>query len=374
MRSKNVFLILALLAIQIYSLKFDFSQFAEVKEMNKDPYANSLIQTINTELNAQGGKIESIQNLITDLYNKLLNDQLRANKQWYERERLLNSTIYDTKTLVLKLSEQITTSEKKLAVTNKKIARAQNNIKQYTQQFNQERTMVIKLNIKRNDDHSAYKTNVYNSQNLLLALDQVMIALRKLKGSISGVNRPGHVAEINAETRDRQWKKTHGAALLQIFSEDEIDNFVQIATQADQDGLSKLLGLLSNLYRSAQKSLDDFEQDENQSKRTFNLLITNLSSDIEKLESLISRQKNNLTAYLSYRNILVVEIKEKKNLKVKNEEFLKQTIETRRVELLRYEADMRARNREKLIIRRIEKIVNEKLARMNAFVKSRVNQ
>jgi hypothetical protein len=374
MRSKNVFLILVLLSIQIYSLKFDFTQFTEVKEMNNDPYANSLIQTINTELNAKGGKIESIQNLITDLYNKLLTDQVRANKEWYERERLLNSTIYDTKTLVLKLSEQITVSERKLAVTNQKIGRAQRNVKQYTQQYNQERTMVINLNIKRNEDKAAYKTNVYNSQNLLLALDQVMIALRKLKGSISGVNRPGHVAESNSEARDRNWKKQHGSALLQIFSEAEIDNFVQIATQADQDGLSKLLGLLLNLYSSAQKSLDDFERDEVQSKKSFNVIINNLTTDIQKLENLITRQKNNLTAYNSYRNSLVVELKEKKKLKAQNEEFLKQTVEQRRVELLRFEADMRSRNREKMVIRRIEKIVNEKLARMNAFVKSRVNQ
>lgn len=373
MRSNNVFLILVLLSVQIYSLKFDFTQLIEVKDMNSDPYANSLIQTINTELNAKGGKIESIQNLITQLYNKLLTEQIRANKDWYERERVLNSTIYDTKNLVLRLTEQIASSQKKLAVTNQKISRAQKNVKQYTYQYDQERTMVIKLNMKRNVDHDVYKTNVYNSQNFLLALDQVMIALRKLRGSISGVNRPGHVNEINAESRDRQWKKVHGAALMQIFSEGEIDDFVQIATEADQDGLSKLLGLLARLYQSAQKSLDDFEQDEVRSKKTFNFLITQLSSDVNKLESLISRQKNNLTAYLSYRNSLVVEIKEKNNLKVKNEEFLKQTVETRRVELLKFEADIRARNREKLVIRRIEKIVNEKLAKMNAFVKSRVN-
>ena len=78
MKFKNVILIFALLFVQFCSLKIDFSTLAEVKEMNGDTYASNLIQTINTEVNAKGGKIESIQNLITELYNNLIKDQSHA--------------------------------------------------------------------------------------------------------------------------------------------------------------------------------------------------------------------------------------------------------------------------------------------------------
>lgn len=374
MRSKNVFLILVLLSIQIYSLKFDFTQLAEVKEMNSDPYANSLIQTINTQLNAKGGKIESIQNLIDQLYGKLITDQTHADKDWYERERFLNATIYDTHTLVLKLSEQVTSAQKKLSVTNLKIARGERNVKEYSTQYTQEKLMVIKLGMKRNADHDIYKQNVYNNQNLLLALEQVIIALRNLKGSISGANKPSHVDENGAESRDREFRKKHSAALLQIFTDDDIDNFVEIATKADQLGLYKLIGLLESLSISAQKSLDDFQEDERKSIKFFNVLNTNLNHDILKLESLISRQKGNLKAYYSYKNSLLVEIREKSNLMRKNQEFLKQTKESRRVESLKYQSEKRARHREMRVVRKIERIVKEKLARMNAFVKGSINQ
>jgi hypothetical protein len=325
-------------------------------------------------MNTPGGKIESIQNLITELYTKLLLDQKHSDKDWYERERFLNNTIYDTNALILRLSEQIAAGQKKLALTNSKIARAEKNVKEYSTQYTQERAMVVNLQIKRNMDHAIYKDNVYNNQNLLLALDQVMIALRKLRGSLAGLDRPSHVREGRSESRDRSWKKEHGSALMQIFSEDDIASFIMVATEADQDGLAKLLDLLEKLKRSAEKSLIDFDQDEKDSLKAYNFLHQKLRFDIEKLEGIIRRQERNLKAYISYRNSLIVEINEKTNLRKKNQEFLNQTVETRRVESLRYEADKRARNREKLIIKKLEKIVNEKLAKMNAFVRGSVNQ
>jgi len=61
-------------------------------------------------------------------------------------------------------------------------------------------------------------------------------------------------------------------------------------------------------------------------------------------------------------------------LKKKNEEFLKQTIEVRRTERVKYETDRRERNREKAVILRLQKIVDERLAKLSDFVKARVNQ
>jgi hypothetical protein len=130
---------------------------------------------------------------------------------------------------------------------------------------------------------------------------------------------------------------------------------------------------LENLHRSATKSLIDFHDDEAGSKKAYDVLKAKLTYDIHKLEGVISRQSRNLKAYYSLRNALNVEITEKTNLRKKNQEFLKNTIEIRRVEGLKYQSDKRQRNKEKAIIRRLEKIVNEKLAKINAYVKSKVN-
>jgi len=70
---------------------------------------------------------------------------------------------------------------------------------------------------------------------------------------------------------------------------------------------------------------------------------------------------------------LKTEITDKTNLKTKNEIFLASTIKIRRTEKLKFEEDRRGRNREKSIIRKLQTIVDEKLARMKDFLKKRVN-
>lgn len=373
MRSTNVLLILVLLSVQVFTVTIDFSSFVELSDLKGDSYAESLVQTINTALQNKGGRIEAIQDLLNELYNKLVTDQQTADKQWISREGQLNKTITETKLLIEKLAGEIALANKNLAITVTKISKSKANLKQYSSQLTSDQALVQTLHIKRNADAAIYKQNVQNHQDLLLALDSVIKELNKLRGSISGVGKPTHVSAISAETRDAAWKKAQ-PALLEIFSEADVQNFLQVATEADQDQLSKLVDLLTALRRSSQKSLADDDENEQDSKKQFTLSLARLQSDITLLNASIKRQKENLTKYKRRKVSLQTEITTKTGLKVKNEKFLAQTIEIRRQEGLKYEADKRGRNREKAIIRKLQKIVDEKLARMKEFLKKRVNQ
>jgi len=345
----------------------------ELSDLKGDSYAESLVQTINTALAQKGGRIEAIQDLLTELYNKLLTDQKTADREWHTRETQLNKTIAETQNLISKLSIQILNAQKRLSETISRIAKSQVNIKQYGAQLTHNQAMVQTLHIKRNSDASIYKQNVANHQDLIMALDAVINELNKLRGSISGTGRPGHVEAISAETRDAAWKKSH-PALLEIFTEGDISSFAQMATEADQDQLSKLVDMLVALKRSTQKSLADDDVNEQDSVKHFNQALTRLQSDISLLNVTLKRQRDNLAKYLRRKTGLETEIRDKTNLRVKNENFLAQTIEIRRQEGLKYESDKRARNREKNIIRKLQRIVDEKLARMKEFLRKRVNQ
>ena len=374
MRSNtNLLLILVLLSVQVFTVKIDFSSFVELTDLKGDSYAESLVQTINTALANKGGRIEAIQDLLTELYNKLVSDQTKADNDWSKREKSLNTTISETEVLIEKLATQIAVANKNLANVVTKIAKSEKNLVQYSSQREADQAMVQTLHIKRNADAAIYKTNMANHQDLIMALDAVVSELAKLRGSISGVNRPNHIKEISAEERDRKFKAAK-PALLEIFSESDIDSFVQVATEADQDQLAKLIDMLISLKRSAQKSLADDDQNEQDSIKHFNAALTRLQADITLLNTTIKRQQDNLTKYRSEKVSLETEIHDKSELKKKNESFLAQTKEIRRQEKLKYEADVRGRNREKQIIKRLQKIVDEKLARMKDFLKARVNQ
>jgi len=207
-----------------------------------------------------------------------------------------------------------------------------------------------------------------------MALDQVMIALKKLIGSIAGIGMPAGTEQISAEKRDLNWKKEHGSALLQIFSQEDLDNFVQVATEADQQGLGKLLALLEQLRRATQKSLADDDLMEQKSARNHKKLKEQLQVDIDKLDRTLDKQKKNLSAYKSLRNELKVDITLKTTIKKKSEEYLKQQIEARRQEKLKYESDKRERSREKAVILKLQKIVDERLAKLSAVLRKRVDQ
>lgn len=370
----NLILLLVLVSVQVYTLRIDFSSFVELTDLKGDSYAESLVQTINTALANKGGRIEAIQDLLTELYNKLVSDQTKADSDWAKREKSLNTTITDTSNLIEKLATEIALAKKNLAETNSKIDKSNVNLKQYNSQKDADLSMVQTLHIKRNADASIYKTNIQNHQDLIMAIDAVVAELSKLKGSISGVNKPDHIKDIDAETRDRNFKNAAKPALLEIFSESDIDSFLEVATSADQDQLAKLIDMLNSLKRSAQKSLADDDQNEQDSIKIFNVALARLEADIKLLTESIKRQQDNLAKYTAQKISLETEISDKSALKVKNEQFLAQTIEIRRQEKLKYESDMRGRNREKEIIKRLQKIVDEKLARMKEFLKARVNQ
>jgi uncharacterized coiled-coil protein SlyX len=344
----------------------------ELSDLKGDSYAESLVQTINTALANKGGRIDAIQDLLTELYNKLVTDQKKADGDWSKRETSLNKTVSETETLISKLADQIATAQKTLSETNTKIAKATVNVAQYKKQKTDDETMVQTLHIKRNADAAVYKQNVQNHQDLVMALDAVVKELNKLRTSDAGVGRPAHVKAMTQETRDATWRKAH-PALLEIFTENDIANFVQVATEADQDQLAKLVDMLLALKRSAQKSLADDDENEQDSVKHFKKALTRLQSDVTLLGTTLKRQNDNLTKYNRQKVSLETEIHDKQALKIKNETFLAQTKEIRRQEKLKYETDVRGREREKNIIRKLQKIVDEKLARMKEFLKKRVN-
>jgi len=146
-----------------------------------------------------------------------------------------------------------------------------------------------------------------------------------------------------------------------------------MATEADQDALNKLISLLVKLKKSCKKSLADDEAAEDSSKANYKSLTQKLNADIAALTTALKKQGDNLDSYRREVTQLTTEIKTLKILLSKNQKLLNDTIVIRDNELAKYNEDTKHRNREKSIINKLRKIVDEKLAKMKDFLKSRVN-
>jgi hypothetical protein len=201
---------------------------------------------------------------------------------------------------------------------------------------------------------------------IINAISEVVKELTKLSGSISGKGRPTHVAEISQEKRDALHK-----SFIEITQDDqEALEFIEMATEADQKSLNKLIALLNKLKKSTEQSYNDDVAAEKKSKSTFLTLIVVLKKDIKKLESMIVTSEKNLKAYNAKVAKLTVEIAGKIALRNSKISERKATIKERETKEKQYLSDKAERENEMKIIRRLQKIVKERLANMSKYLKS----
>jgi len=374
MRSKNVILFIALLAVSTYS--FDLSAFVELGEIKNSPIGKSLIETIQMSLEkTQGGKIENIEALLNDLIVKLIADQKASDIAWGKERTRLDNKIRDLELEISKLQAEIAALRKKRASYKVRRAKAVANIAQYEAQRTADTNALNSLTLKRKQDKANFRASVRDHAAVIGAIDQVVASLAKLRGSISGIARPKHVRAIGQEARDTKWKAGLKKSFLEIVGDDvEAAAFAELATEADQDALERLIALLNRIQSNVKKSLSDDEAYEKESRATYKRLKTTLQKDIEVLTASLTKQRANLAKYVKKINELTVTIKIRRDLLRTRKTELKNTKKERQQKEAAYNRDKKKREEEKDIIRKLQRIVKDRLARMSQFLKGQVNK
>lgn len=373
MRSQNFFFILVLLTINS-TYTFDLTSFVELNDLNNDPYAKSLVETIQMSMKgANGGRIENIQSLLDDLLMKLINDQKRADGDWQKEKLRLDNRITSLQDEISKLQAEIAKLNNEKKNNEAKRDESRRNIAQYEAQRDQDRVQLRELMTRRKQDRDNYEASVKEHAAIVAAIDQVVVALSKLRGSVSGIGRPDHVRAISNEQRDAAWRAGIKKSFVEIVGDDDEANaFVELATEADQAALERLVALLNDIQRNTKKSLADDEAAEGASLQSYNKLKGNLESDIQNLENLLKRQRANLESYLKTINELTITLNIRTSLLHSRELENKNTIQERLTKLNQYNADTTHRTQEKGTIQKLQTVVKERLVTMSKFLRANV--
>jgi len=322
----------------------------------------------------QGGKIDNIQSLLTDLLNKLILDQKAADGAWEKEKARLDKKINDLTLEISKLKAEIAALRKKRASFRTRLAKAIKNIAQYDAQRVANTKALNDLSLKRKQDKANYKSSVRDHAAIIGAIDQVVASLEKLRGSIAGIGKPKHVREIAQEKRDAAWKAKLKKSFLEIVGDDtEATAFAELATEADQTALERLIGLLTKIQTNVKKSLADDEAYEKESRSIYKRLKTTLEKDNNVLAVALTKQRANKAKYEKIITDISVTIKIRKALLKTRTTEMKVTKEERFMKEANYNRDKKKRSQEKKIIRRLQKIVKDRLARMSQFLKAKVN-
>jgi hypothetical protein len=367
MRSYNVILFVALVTFS-FSNAFEFTNLAEVKELRSSAYGNSLIETISLTLDNQGS-IADVQKLLTDLEYKLNQDQEKADQEWTKEKNELDRKIEQLGTEITGLERTISTDKEELAAKEDLAKTARENIEQFNKQKLSNKAAYEKNEEKRVKDIAEFKASSQEHTDVVNAVGEVIKELQKLKGSISGEGKPAHVEDIAAETRDQAYKLQN--SFVQVTrDETEALIFAQMATSADQDALNKLLKLLDEIRESAKQSLNDDESFEQNSKKLYEQLKSNLNNDNTALDKNIEDQDKNLKEYEKRIDDLKVKISENEKLLENKKKEKEETIKIRTDKENQYNQDKQERERELKVIKQLQSIVEKRLQNMSKFLRS----
>jgi len=306
---------------------------------------------------------------------KLINDQKKSDIAWGKEKARLEKRIRELGLEISKLQAELAALRKEKASFEVRLAKAKKNIIQYKAQSVANTNALNSLTLKRKQDKANYNASVRDHAAIIGAIDQVVGNLNKLKGSISGIGKPSHVGAIAQEKRDKAWKKGIKSSFAEIVGNDEeAAAFAELATEADQDALAKLIALLNRIKENVTKSLADDEAYEKESRSTYKRLKVTLEKDNAVLKTTLAKQRANRNKYQKKINELTVTIKIKHDLLKNRKVELKNTKKELLEKEASYNRDRKKRSEEKVIIRKLQKIVKDRLSRMSQFLRSKANK
>jgi hypothetical protein len=371
MRSNNVILFIVL-AVLSASNAFEFTNLAAVKELRASAYGNNLIETISLSLASQGN-VDEVVKLLGDLKDQLLTDQRNADAAWEKVSEILKAEIEKIKTEIMKLKALIADLYKQKAEKEALIKKATENLVQYKNQKDADEKSLVDLKKKRDNDEAEAKKSEEDHIDVSNAIKSVLDELKKLIGKVNGV-RPDHIGANEFEKRDDDYKKTLKAQFLQISkNEEEANILVELATNADQAALAKLLQLLEKLLDSTNKSQKDDAGHEAKSIEDYTNLTTLLKNDINSLDNSIKTQEEHKQQYENELKSLITEIKNQEGLlKTEEESLVLKEKEFHDKETI-YLSEKAQRVDELKVISKLEEIVTERLSKMSGFLKAQTN-
>ncbi len=367
MRSYNVILFIALVTFS-FSNAFEFTNLAEVKELRSSSYGNSLIETISLTLQ-NAGSIDEVSKLLEDLLFKLNSDQEKADSDWKAAKEKLEAAIKQLEDDITALDKKISLDESDLQSYQGLAVKSQTNLDQYQAQRTSNDAALVDNEKRRRKDIDLYTVSIREHSDVINAIGEVVKELNKLVGSISGENKPAHVEEIAAETRDREQKMKKSFVQL-TKDETEAMLFVEMATSADQAALIKLIGLLNDISESTKASLNADEESEANSKKAYDNLKSSLNSDNVLLDQNIKDQQKNLKTYQEKIAALTASIADNKKLRESKKQEREETIKIKNEKETQYNQDKAERSREKEVINKLKGIVKDRLNSMSKFLKS----
>jgi len=371
MRFTNSLLLIAIITLS-YASAFEFASFAEVSEISADPYGKSLIETISHSL-ATKGKVDDVKDLLQKLLFELNKDQAEDDAAWKKESARLKAKIARLRREIDALEKEIAALKVKLAKYEALKKQAELNLIQYKKQRAHNVKVLKENDERRKKDAADFKRSQGEHQDVINAINAVVAELKHLVGSVSGAGKPTHV-KVNAEEKRDAAHAALKKAFIEISQEEaEINAFVELATEADQAALEKLIALIEKVKKKTIASYNDDKNHEEASILKHKTLKALLESDNRKLDRMIAEETKNLNTYIKIIAETKALIATKEKLLKETRALLAATIKEYKEKEAKYLADKAQRDSERIVIKKLQSIVQKRLANMSKYLTEQSN-
>merc|ERR1712070_890774 len=249
--------------------------------------------------------------------------------------------------------------EKEIAALKVKLAKyealkkqAELNLIQYKKQRAHNVKVLKENDERRKKDAADFKRSQGEHQDVINAINAVVAELKHLVGSVSGAGKPTHV-KVNAEEK-RDAAHALKKAFIEISQEEaEINAFVELATEADQAALEKLIALIEKVKK---KTIASYNDDKNHEEA-----------------SILKHKTKNLNTYIKIIAETKALIATKEKLLKETRALLAATIKEYKEKEAKYLADKAQRDSERIVIKKLQSIVQKRLANMSKYLTEQSN-
>jgi len=298
----NACLVILVITIGL-SKSIDFASIKEIQQLKQNSFASSLIETISLTLSSnKGDDANDVLTMLGNLKKQLQDDQVSDDNLFNAKNAEFDDHIKKLDDEIQILSNAIEVLTARIAELTNLIAQAVANIQDFTNRITTLEMRIKELNETHVKDLEYYNNKVDNLAKLHPKLLSVVDTLKRMVGSVSGVDIYSHINKTDSELRDIQWREEQAKkSFLQIRHEipEEYSNLLEMTVQADQKALNKLIEIINKIAEDTLAEKARVEAYIVEIINTYNELIKQMNDEIDANTEARKRQEENKSKYES---------------------------------------------------------------------------
>lgn len=338
---------------------------SSLAELDNNHFGNALMSAMAVHLSTNS-PIEEIVSLLNTLKENLAKDQEKADAKNNTEQKQCEKSFNEFQINIDYHNQELENEENYEANNQQLLTRCEKNYKEIVKDLNENTERYEDSEKTRSQQHINYLQRSKDFEEALEALDEANSLLQHLKSGSALIQMKKKLEKVKE-------KLTQNSMFHTNLYNPLISSLTEIAINADQESVKKIIVLLMELRETLSTSKNNLEENENQQVENWEKIKNDLQNE---KKNLISKKSDTEDEIENYRKLIQVS-EEKIKYHQKELETTKTLLENTQTYCINrgaeYERISQERQLEMEILERLFVNFDEKLGNLKDYLKNRVN-